>query len=160
MEVPLHGGDIALSTKPEPPKAPESALDPVILETEEPQTLANEDNDAPPKKSLSFKIAVSMLLLVNVVGAMDGVIVASCLPAIAKDLDGSSGDTFWVGTGFLLAQTITIPIYGSLSDSESSDIYQFWRLLILRQSLAARPLSSPQSWCSFWEAFCVLRLRQ
>ena len=47
---------------------------------------------------------------------MDAVIVAACLSAMAEDLGGGSVETFWIGTSFLLTQTVTIPIYGTLSD--------------------------------------------
>jgi MFS family permease len=47
---------------------------------------------------------------------MDAVIVAACLSAIAADLHGSSVESFWIGTAFLLTQTVPTPIYGTLSD--------------------------------------------
>ncbi len=46
----------------------------------------------------------------------DAVIVGSCLAAIAKDLKSTSSGSFWVGTAFLLGQTITIPIFGTTSE--------------------------------------------
>ena len=67
-------------------------------------------------KSLRFKLSVLFLCLVTVVGAMDAVIVAACLQAIAEDLQSTSVESFWVGTSFLLAQTIAIPIYGTTSE--------------------------------------------
>jgi MFS family permease len=47
---------------------------------------------------------------------MDAVIVAACLSAIADDLGGNSVESFWIGMSFLLTQTVTIPIYATLSD--------------------------------------------
>ncbi|KUJ17339.1 MFS general substrate transporter [Mollisia scopiformis] len=47
---------------------------------------------------------------------MDSVIVAACLPAIAISLKGGSLEIFWVGTSYLLAQTIVVPVYGTFSD--------------------------------------------
>ncbi|KAM7200602.1 MFS general substrate transporter [Rhypophila sp. PSN 637] len=67
-------------------------------------------------KSLRFKLTVLFLCLVTVVGAMDAVIVAACLQAIAADLHSTSVESFWVGTSFLLSQTVAIPIYGTTSD--------------------------------------------
>jgi MFS family permease len=67
-------------------------------------------------KSLRFKLTVFFLCTVTVVGSMDAVIVAACLQAIAEDLNSSSIESFWVGTSFLLAQTVMIPIYGSTSE--------------------------------------------
>jgi hypothetical protein len=37
---------------------------------------------------------------------IDSVIVASALPAITTSLDGRSLEAFWVGTSYLLAQTV------------------------------------------------------
>ncbi|KAL9623221.1 MAG: hypothetical protein Q9160_002536 [Pyrenula sp. 1 TL-2023] len=67
-------------------------------------------------KSLQFKLTVFFLCSVTVVASMDAVIVGACLEAIAKDLKSSSIESFWVGTSFLLAQTVMIPIYGTTSE--------------------------------------------
>ena len=67
-------------------------------------------------KSLQFKLTVFFLCSITVVGSMDAVIVGACLEAIAKDLNSSSVESFWVGTSFLLAQTVMIPIYGTTSE--------------------------------------------
>ena len=64
----------------------------------------------PEKKSAKFKLSVLMLSLVIFVVAMDSVIVAAALPAIAASLNGSSLEAFWVGTSYLLAQTVRIPL--------------------------------------------------
>lgn len=68
------------------------------------------------KKSLKFKIAIFMICLGSVLVSMDSVIVAAALPAITVDLDGSSLEAFWVGTSYLLAQTVTVPIHSMLSE--------------------------------------------
>lgn len=57
------------------------------------------------KKSFKFKVTVFMICLVSVVVAMDSVIVAATLPAIAVALRGTSLEAFWVGPSYLLAQT-------------------------------------------------------
>lgn len=84
-----------------------------------------------PKKSFKFKLTIFMLCTISVVVAMgmtkslhilgprflltklltpkstiDSVIVASALPAITTSLDGTSLEAFWVGTSYLLAQTV------------------------------------------------------
>lgn len=69
-----------------------------------------EPSAAPPqeeKKSFKFKLTIFMLCLISVIVAMDAVIVASTLPAIAVSLKGSSLEAFWVGTSYLLAQTVS-----------------------------------------------------
>ncbi|KAH7303205.1 major facilitator superfamily domain-containing protein [Stachybotrys elegans] len=74
-----------------------------------------EDEKTRPK-SLKFKLTVFFLCTVAIVGAMDAVIVGACLAAIAADLESTSIEAFWVGTSFLLAQTVMIPIYGTVSE--------------------------------------------
>ncbi|KAE8449578.1 hypothetical protein EG329_007908 [Mollisiaceae sp. DMI_Dod_QoI] len=69
-----------------------------------------------PKKSLKFKVTIFILCLVSSIVAMDSVIVAACLPAIAVSLKGGSLEVFWVGTSYLLAQTVVVPLYGTFSD--------------------------------------------
>src|SRR2546428_11833295 len=47
--------------------------------------------------------------------AMDQTVVGTSMPRIIADL-GGFGLFSWVGTGFMLASTATIPIVGKLSD--------------------------------------------
>jgi hypothetical protein len=61
------------------------------------------------KKSFKFKLSIFMICLTSVVVAMDAVIVAATLPAITVSLKGSSLKAFWVGTSYLLAQTVSSP---------------------------------------------------
>jgi hypothetical protein len=60
------------------------------------------------KKPFKFKVTVFTLCLISVVVAMDSVIVASTLPAITVALKGTSLKAFWVGTSYLLAQTVSM----------------------------------------------------
>lgn len=75
------------------------------------------ENQAPsppiiqPKKSFKFKLTVFMLCITSVIVAMDSVIVAATLPAITVALKGDSLEAFWVGTSYLLAQTVSITSY-------------------------------------------------
>jgi uncharacterized Tic20 family protein len=64
----------------------------------------------PEKKSFKFKVTIFMLCLVSVVVSMDSVIVAATLPAIIVALKSGSLEGFWVGTSYLLAQTVRIPL--------------------------------------------------
>jgi hypothetical protein len=61
------------------------------------------------KKPFKFKVTVFMLCLVSVVVAMDSVIVAPTLPTITVALKGIRLKAFWVGTSYLLAQTVSSP---------------------------------------------------
>lgn len=68
------------------------------------------------KHSARFYFALSAILLCVFVVALDQVITGSALAAITRDLKASSNNAYWVGTSYLLAQTVSQPIYGSLSD--------------------------------------------
>ncbi|KAE9366460.1 MFS general substrate transporter, partial [Stipitochalara longipes BDJ] len=46
---------------------------------------------------------------------MDTVIVATALPAIAHGLNARSNEAYWAGSGFLFAQAVSQPLYGTLS---------------------------------------------
>ncbi|KAJ5033962.1 hypothetical protein NUH16_005380 [Penicillium rubens] len=81
-----------------------------------PISSSQDENEKAKPKSLKFKLTVFFLALVTVVGSMDAVIVGSALAAIAQDLQSSSVESFWVGTSFLLSQTVTIPLYGTTSE--------------------------------------------
>lgn len=52
---------------------------------------------------------------------MDSVIISAALPAITSSLHAStgsfsSGQAYWCGSGFVLAQASVQPLYGSLSE--------------------------------------------
>ena len=50
-----------------------------------------------------------------VMSSLDGTIVATALPTITKDIGGFSRVT-WVATAYLLAQVVSMPLYGKLGD--------------------------------------------
>jgi EmrB/QacA subfamily drug resistance transporter len=55
------------------------------------------------------------LMLAVLLAALDGTIVATALPTITADLGGLN-QLSWVVTGYLLASTISTPVYGKLGD--------------------------------------------
>src|SRR5271169_1144582 len=55
------------------------------------------------------------VILAMLVAALDQTIVATALPQIVSDLHGLSYFS-WVTTAYLLTSTVTVPIYGKLSD--------------------------------------------
>ena len=67
-------------------------------------------------KSKRFWTAYLTLNLTAFISALDAVIVAAALPAITAELGGSSNQAFWSGTSFLLAATITQPLFGTFSE--------------------------------------------
>ena len=58
---------------------------------------------------------VLAIMLALVLGALDQTIVGTALPQIITELNGANLYT-WVVTIYLLASTVTVPIYGKLSD--------------------------------------------
>src|ERR1700692_4442832 len=69
----------------------------------------------------------SGLMLVMLLAALDGTIVATALPTIAGDLHDLDHIS-WVTTAYLLAQTVVTPLYGKLGD-------QYGRPAVLRAAL-------------------------
>src|SRR5258708_39922284 len=55
------------------------------------------------------------LMLTMGLAAMDTTIVATAIPSIVRDLGGFSLFT-WVFSIYVLAQAVTIPVYGKLAD--------------------------------------------
>jgi EmrB/QacA subfamily drug resistance transporter len=60
-------------------------------------------------------IAFSAIMLATLLAALDQTIVATALPKIAADLNGFD-ELSWVVTAYLLSTTVTVPLYGKLSD--------------------------------------------
>src|SRR5256714_1066623 len=57
----------------------------------------------------------SGLMVTLLLAALDQTIVATALPRIVSDLGGITQYS-WVFTAYLLATTVTVPIYGKLGD--------------------------------------------
>ena len=68
--------------------------------------------DAPPQR---VRLIFTALLLVLLLASLDQTIVSTALPTIVGDLGGLE-HLSWVVTAYLLAATITTPIYGKLGD--------------------------------------------
>jgi hypothetical protein len=61
------------------------------------------------------RVVFAALMLAVLLAALDATIVATALPTITSEL-GGLGQLSWVVTGYLLASTISTPIYGKLGD--------------------------------------------
>ena len=61
------------------------------------------------------RITLIGLMIVFLLSAMDQTIVSTAMPRIAAQLQGLNLYA-WVTTGYLLASTVMVPIYGKLSD--------------------------------------------
>src|ERR1700754_3500619 len=60
-------------------------------------------------------VAFGAIMLATLLAALDQTIVATALPQIVSDLHGFEALS-WVVTAYLLATTVTVPLYGKLSD--------------------------------------------
>jgi EmrB/QacA subfamily drug resistance transporter len=60
-------------------------------------------------------VAFSAIMLATLLAALDQTIVATALPRIVADLQGFNSLS-WVVTAYLLTSTVTVPLYGKLSD--------------------------------------------
>src|SRR5690606_2081449 len=54
------------------------------------------------------------VLLGLLLAALDQTIVASAGPAIQRDLNVSAAEYPWITTAYMIASTVTVPIYGKL----------------------------------------------
>lgn len=74
-------------------------------------------------------VILAGVLLSLFLAALDQTIVATALPAIVRDFNGLSLVS-WVSTGYLLASTAMVPIYGKLSDLYGRKIILLWGILV------------------------------
>ena len=86
-----------------------------MLLDDEPETpdFAHDPALGLPRRT-KFEI-LSAILLAMFLGALDQTIVGPVLPRIVGDLNGSDYYT-WVVTAYLLTSTVSVPVYGKLSD--------------------------------------------
>nr|WP_097274168.1 MFS transporter [Streptomyces sp. TLI_55] len=72
--------------------------------------------DADPRGSHRRGAVVAALMLAMALAALDATIVSTAVPQIVGDLGGFSVFS-WLFSGYLLAVTVTLPVYGKLSDT-------------------------------------------
>src|SRR6478609_11080852 len=62
-----------------------------------------------------FALVIGALMLTMLLAALDQTIVSTALPTIVGDLGGLN-HLSWVVTSYLLASTVSTPLYGKLGD--------------------------------------------
>jgi len=72
-------------------------------------------SDAPSRPEPRIRVIFGALMLVILLASLDQTIVATALPTIVGDLGGLQ-HLSWVVTAYLLASTVTGPVYGKLGD--------------------------------------------
>lgn len=80
------------------------------------QTSNNDDSGSVENISTVQKIILTLVLTITLfMTSLEQTITTAALPQISADLRSNAGYT-WIGTGFLLASSSAMPIYGKLSD--------------------------------------------
>jgi EmrB/QacA subfamily drug resistance transporter len=74
-----------------------------------------EDIEQPRYSRRETILTMIGVLIVMLLASLDQTIVATALPRVIADLQGFDRYT-WVSTAYLLTSTVTVPIYGKLSD--------------------------------------------
>jgi len=74
-------------------------------------------------------VILGAVLLSLFLAALDQTIVATALPAIVRDFNGIDLVS-WVSTGYLLASTAMVPIYGKLSDLYGRKPVLLWGIVV------------------------------
>jgi EmrB/QacA subfamily drug resistance transporter len=82
--------------------------------------------DLHPKRKIITMIGVMLAMLL---AALDQTIVGTALPRIVRELGGADHLT-WVVTAYMLASTVTVPIYGKLSDLYGRKWFFFSGILV------------------------------
>jgi len=77
--------------------------------------LAQDHAASPPLDHATIRAIVAGIMLAMFLSALEQTIVAPALPAIGRSLGGID-DLSWVVTAYLLAMTVTTPLFGKLSD--------------------------------------------
>ncbi|MFE2012846.1 MFS transporter [Streptomyces sp. NPDC059491] len=70
---------------------------------------------APPASARRGPVVAALMITMGL-AAIDGTIVSTAVPQIVGDLGGLSAFS-WLFSGYLLAVTVTLPVYGKLSDT-------------------------------------------
>lgn len=72
-------------------------------------------SEHPTAPTTSFAALFSAVMLPMFMAAIDQTLLATATPRIAAELGGLT-DTAWIAVGYLLASTITAPLYGRMGD--------------------------------------------
>lgn len=97
--------------------------------------MTNLSNAAIPPQSRNLIIAASLLALF--LGALDALVISAAMPTIVEDLGGLDFYS-WVYSSYLLARTVSLPIFGKLADIyRTKTLYIVSILIFILASLAA-----------------------
>ncbi|MET0768241.1 MAG: MFS transporter [Aeromicrobium sp.] len=79
-----------------------------------------------PFASSRLRVQIGVLMLVQFVGMMSGTIIATALPAITREIEGTTLHYTWMFVTTALASTVTTPLWGRLGDVfDAKTVLQF-----------------------------------
>jgi EmrB/QacA subfamily drug resistance transporter len=103
-------------------------------------TTTRTSTSAPPADALTHRQILTVfagLMTAMLLAALDQTIVATALPTIVGDLGGLQ-HLSWVVTAYLLASTVSVPLYGKVSDMYGrKNLYHFAIVTFVLGSVAA-----------------------
>ncbi|KAH8880928.1 major facilitator superfamily transporter [Thozetella sp. PMI_491] len=96
------------------PRSTDSNLTVVVADEESIKVKHQQEEEwKPSKHELLIMISLS---IISCMVALDACIIITSLSSIVIDLNGTSTQGFWIGTSYLLANAVSMPVLASLSD--------------------------------------------
>src|SRR5688572_17575880 len=105
MDRPFESGDTTGGASVAPVQIVESPV----------ATFAKTPEDARPMRVMDRRFVTAALMLVMVLASMEMTVTSTAMPTIIGDLHGLEHYS-WVASIYLLACTVTMPLYGRLAD--------------------------------------------
>jgi MFS family permease len=96
---------------------PETEKQAAVPQTTESRTLNASRTSSYPQRDLRFHLAIASISIVCLASTIDLVILASALPVVSRSMGATSIEAYWCGTGFLMAQALSQPIYCTLQNT-------------------------------------------
>jgi EmrB/QacA subfamily drug resistance transporter len=113
-----------IASEPAPSIAPEATGDASFVNA---SVGSPSHHAAVPLDHRTIRAIVAGIMLAMFLSALEQTIVAPALPAIGKSLGGID-DLSWVVTAYLLAVTVTTPLFGKLSDIYGRRLILMWAI--------------------------------
>ena len=109
-----------------------------------------------PPHDLRFFLAICSICLVCFNATVDLVILASALPVITRELGGTGAQPYWSGTAFLLAQSVSQPIYGAFQEIVGHKQCMLGAIAIFGLSSILCATAQTMPWLIAARAVCII----
>lgn len=130
MHIDAKKGDIP-QTAPVLPSTFTTIVNIHVPQTKEETSSSTCDNPSPPSyassetllpsiyppKGFSFNVVVASLCICGFVSALDTIVLASTLPAIATDLQAATVDAYWCSSAYLFSQSVVQLVFASFAQA-------------------------------------------